>query len=425
MGVIKIISSQTGGLNLHLGKTDKFKTVTFFLMFKGKLNEENLTSRALVPQVLIGGSPNLRTRKLLNEKLDEMYGANLSTDIRKKGDYQVIVFRLDIASEEILKTNELLIENALQLLYEIIFQPKLTNDVFDSEIIAQEKNILESNLSSLYDDKMRYATARMIEEMYKNEVYRFSAKGRIEDLKNIGVKEVWQAYKEMIENDRIDLFVIGRFNEKKLKDIAIEKFDILIKRENKAEKHIKYIHPFVKEINYVFENQDLIQGKLHLGYRTYTTFGNSDYAALRVANAIFGGFPSSKLFINVREKKSLAYYILTQLDSHKGLVMVMAGIDSVNYEQVLASIQEEEIALKSGNFSDEDVERAKNILINQLLEVLDTPSGIIELEYHGIIANNIIHANDQIKAIQQVTKKDVINNVKKWKLDTVYFLKER
>ena len=49
---------------------------------------------------------------------------------------------------------------------------------------------------------------------------------------------------------------------------------------------------------------------------------------LQVFNGIFGGFPHSKLFINVREKASLAYYAASRLESHKGLLMVMSGIEN-------------------------------------------------------------------------------------------------
>src|SRR5690625_7611044 len=58
----------------------------------------------------------------------------------------------------------------------------------------------------------------------------------------------------------------------------------------------------------IIEKQDIQQAKLHLGYRTNSTYQDDDYHALQVFNGVFGGFPSSKLFINVREKNSLAYY---------------------------------------------------------------------------------------------------------------------
>ena len=56
------------------------------------------------------------------------------------------------------------------------------------------------------------------------------------------------------------------------------------------------------------ERQNLNQGKLSMGFRTKTRYGDDDYYALMVYNGILGGGAHSKLFSNVREKASLAYY---------------------------------------------------------------------------------------------------------------------
>ena len=70
------------------------------------------------------------------------------------------------------------------------------------------------------------------------------------------------------------------------------------------------------------------QGKLHIGFSTPITFLHPDYAKMQVTNGVFGGFAHSKLFMNVREKESMAYYVSSSYASHYGLVYVMAGIDA-------------------------------------------------------------------------------------------------
>lgn len=83
------------------------------------------------------------------------------------------------------------------------------------------------------------------------------------------------------------------------------------------------------------------QGKLNIGFRTHTTIADKDYPALHLFNGIFGGFSHSKLFINVREKASLAYYAVSRLESFKGLMMVMSGIEVGNYQQAVDIIKEQ------------------------------------------------------------------------------------
>ena len=53
---------------------------------------------------------------------------------------------------------------------------------------------------------------------------------------------------------------------------------------------------------------DVSQAKLNIGFRTNTSFNHAEYFPLVLYTSILGGGPHSKLFINVREKSSLAYY---------------------------------------------------------------------------------------------------------------------
>src|SRR5690625_7551474 len=83
----------------------------------------------------------------------------------------------------------------------------------------------------------------------------------------------------------------------------------------------------------IVKNQSIQQAKRHSGYRTSFRFQDDDYFALHVFNGIFGGFPSSKLFLNVREKHSLAYYAASRIESHKGLLIVFSGIAPEDYQK--------------------------------------------------------------------------------------------
>ncbi|MFQ9472743.1 MAG: insulinase family protein [Oscillospiraceae bacterium] len=76
------------------------------------------------------------------------------------------------------------------------------------------------------------------------------------------------------------------------------------------------------------------RGKLALGFRTGgLTCWEEEYPALVMCNAIFGGTPLSKLFLNVREKLSLCYYASSMLEKMKGLVLVSSGIEFDKYQQ--------------------------------------------------------------------------------------------
>ncbi|KQL51695.1 MULTISPECIES: EF-P 5-aminopentanol modification-associated protein YfmF [Bacillaceae] len=417
---LQVKSTEQNGLHLHLGATDKFKTISIMLMVNAPLREDTVTARALIPHVLQGGTTDYPNRKQLKQKLEEMYGATLTADVQKKGEAQVITFRMDVASEQYLKDSVSLVEEALTLLHQLLYQPVLENGVFVSETVEQEKRSLKQRIASIYDDKMRYANVRITEEMFQQEAYRLPPYGREKDLDQIHSQTLYEAYQSMLKQDRFDLYVIGSFQEEDVKQIVSRVFTEQHQtgktvEPTKANKRIEQIH-------IVHDEQQVKQGKLHLGYRTHSTFSDDDYEAARVGNALFGGFPSSKLFINVREKESLAYYAASQIESHKGVLMVMSGIEFDKYDRAVEIIQEQEKAMKNGEFSEAEVEQAKGMLLNQALEALDAPRGIAELSYHEIVANHRKSIQERIEKIKTVTKEDVVRAVSKWELDTIYFL---
>lgn len=173
----------------------------------------------------------------------------------------------------------------------------------------------------------------------------------------------------------------------------------------------------------VIDEEDVKQGKLNIGYRTSITYTDQDYPALQVFNGLFGGFSHSKLFINVREKASLAYYAASRIESFKGLLMVMSGIEVNNYEQAVSIIAEQFQAMKNGDFSEQDIAQTKAVIRNQVLETIDTAYGLSEFLYQQAAAQVDIPIEDFLANIEQVTKEDIVKAGEKIQLDTTYFLK--
>ncbi|MGG4398026.1 pitrilysin family protein [Paenibacillus thiaminolyticus] len=423
MDEIAIRSSEQNGLHLHLCNTDKFKTISIMLTMKSPLQKDSITARALIPHILNGGSKNYPHHKLIKQKLDEMYGATLSPDVKKEGDNHIISFRMEIPAAQYLNVTNALLKSALDLLHDIVYSPVLENGVFNSSIVEQEKRSLKQRLASMYNEKMLYTSVRLIEEMFEGEPYQLPAYGSEKDIDSLSDLSIYQIYEDLLQNDRFDLYIVGAFNEDEVKFMVHDVFS-----EQHNNKPVNTISPARKVrngIKIIQDKQDVNQGKLLLGYRTYSTIQDEDFEATRLANAIFGRYPSSKLFINVREKKSLAYFVFSQLESNKGLLLTMAGIDFDNYERAVEIIREQEYAMKEGNFTEDEVEQGKAMLINLLLEAYDTPLGIIDISMEAVDSGFSSNIVDQINRINRVSKSDVIRAANKWELDTIYFLNRK
>lgn len=161
------IEKKVNGLTLHVVETKKFKTNTLVIKMKAPLTKEDVTKRALLPYVLQSATKKYTTSTELRSYLDELYGASLNVDLSKKGEYHIITFRLEIANEVYLSDQTPLLEKGLTLLSEVLLSPAEENGAFLSTIVEKEKRALKQRIQSVFDDKMRYASLRLVEEMCK------------------------------------------------------------------------------------------------------------------------------------------------------------------------------------------------------------------------------------------------------------------
>ncbi|MCW1238042.1 EF-P 5-aminopentanol modification-associated protein YfmF [Bacillus pretiosus] len=409
---------ELGGLRVHIIPTDKYKTNTFVFRFKAPLNEETVTERALLPYVLQSATEKLPSVIRLRQYLEELYGSSLAVDVSKKGEDHIISIYVDIANEVYLHDAPPLFEKALSMLSDIVLHPATEGDGFLPSIVESEKRALLQRIEATYDDKMRYANERLIEEMCKVEPYRLSAHGKKESVSSITNESLYQYYQKVLAEDEMDLYIIGDISENAV-DLVSKYFSISARP---ARERNVLLHKRNNEEKEVVEKQELKQSKLHIGYRTFITYKDEDYFALQLFNGLFGGFSHSKLFVNVREKNSLAYYAASRFESHKGLLFVMSGIEAKNYEKAVEIIKEQMLAMQNGDFSEEEMHQTKSVIQNQILEAIDTPRGFVEMLYHGIISDRTRPVEEWLTGIESVTKEEIVKVAKNIELDTIYFL---
>jgi predicted Zn-dependent peptidase len=414
----EIVKEMTG-YKLHLVKTKKYKTNTIIWKMKAPLSKDDVTKRAILPHVLQSNSANYTTTTALRSYLDELYGATLFVDLAKKGEYHIISISLEIANEKFLSDPSPLLKKGFELLAEILRNPNTEGNAFNQETIEKEKRTLRQRIQSVFDDKMRYSNVRLLEEMCKEEPYALQVNGEVSDVEAITPESLYTYYQNAFLEDEMDLFVIGDVVEEEVEKLAAS----LLQFEKRSPKKVETQGVNnILHVNEVKEEQDVKQGKLNIGYRTNIVYGDADYFALQVFNGIFGGFSHSKLFINVREKASLAYYVTSRLESHKGLMMVMSGIDLKNYDQAVGIIRDQLEAMRKGEFTDQELEQTKAVIQNQILETIDTARGLSEILYHNVVAGTNISLDRWLNEMQKVTTEEIVAVAKKIELDTIYFL---
>lgn len=142
-----------------------------------------------------------------------------------------------------------------------------------------------------------------------------------------------------------------------------------------------------------------------------------------VFNGLFGGFPHSKLFMNVREKESLAYYASSSIDTFRGFLSVKTGIDGSKRNQVLHLIHEQLESLRNGEVTELELTQTKAMLRNQYLLSLDAPQVAIETAYlDNWMPETKLTDEEWLDRMEKVTIKDIQKVARQIELQAIFFL---
>ena len=407
------------GIRLHKIKTNKYKTNLMSVFLTSKLSREDITKKALILTVLRRGTNNLKTQEEISKKLEELYGASFDCGIDKLGDKHVLKFYVESLNEQYLYQKEDILNQSLNILFDIVFNPLLENGVFKQEYIDEEKQNLRIIIEGQKDNKAAYATQRCIEEMYKEKPYGLYKYGYVEDLEKIDSKNLYEAYLDLIKTCKIDIFVSGDFDEKTLEE-KVKSNQQISKLEPRKVEYLdeESESSNTQEENVVRENMQISQGKLNIGLDVLS----DNKSAVSVYNAILGGGANSKLFQNVREKASLAYSAGSIYIKPKSKIIIKTGIEHKNYEKALQIIKEQIDDMKNGKFSDEDIQHAKELIIASFKAMQDEQDSEISFYFGREIQKESKDIDKQIKEVSEVTKQNIVDVANKIKINTIFFL---
>lgn len=411
------------GIKLHTIKTEKFKTNLIAVMLTTKLDRKNITKNALIPAVLRRGTKFMQTQEEINKKMEDMYGASFDCGLDKTGDNQILKFYMETVNNEFLPQDaENMIKSSIEKIFEIIFNPYLENGVFKKEYVEQEKENIKQIIDGKIDSKARYALDRCIEEMYKNEPFGLYKFGYVEDLKDINEKNLYEYYLELIKTCKIDIYISGIVDEN-IHNIIKQNENIEKLQERKPDfKEFELVKKENEEAKEIQESMEVTQGKLIIGLDVNILDKDARYKIM-IYNSLLGGSANSKLFQNVREKASLAYTASSSYYRFKNNIFINCGIDIPNYQKALEIIKKQIEDMKNGDFTDEEIENAKNGIIASIKTIDDEQDTEITYYFGQELSGTKTSLEEYIENIQKVNKADVLEVAKQISINTIYFLK--
>ena len=398
--------------------SEKFKTSFLSAQMAAPLDKETAGRNALLVNVLNRGTVRCPDMAAIGRELDMLYGARLEPTVRKKGENQLFGFVASCVDDRFLPKGEKLLEKLTDLLGEFCCNPITRGGRLLEEYVESERENLADLIRSDLNDKRSYAARRLMEEMCAGEPYGVRRMGRAEDVERISLRALDEHYRTILPQGRLELFYCGSAPEGRVLEALSAAFARL-PRQGGLEPGPTVRRPAPEAVRVVDEEMDVTQGKLCVGYRTMS----SDEYATMLMETMFGGFSSSKLFLNVREKLSLCYYASSAYQRQKGLLTVSSGIAFENYSRALEAIEAQLEAIRQGEWEEWELRGARSSLLSGLRSIEDSAWALEDFVISKAVVGSSETISELMEGIEAVTGERIQEAAKAVRPDTVYFLK--
>lgn len=419
------------GIKLHFINTNKYKTNLITVFLSVPLDRKTATKNALIAAILRLGTKTSPTQEEINKKLEEMYGAEFNCGVEKIGENQLLKFYIEVLNDKFLPQQEKLLEQAINQILDIVFNPLLEGEGFLQKYIDTEKENLKNVIESKINDKQQYAFDRCIEEMYKDKPYSVYKYGYVEDIEKITKEKLYNQYKELINTAKIDIYISGEYNQEEIKKTIqnntniqkLSRTNTMIANENVQKTTSNTVGDTdLGNPKTIEEKMNVTQGKIVMGLDIHEDNKASKYI-LGIYNVLLGASATSKLFQNVREKASLAYSASSAYVKQKNNIFIKCGIEIENYEKAIPIIYEQLEAMKKGDFTEEEIESAKRTMISAVNGIQDEQDSEITYFISQELIGEKPNYDEYIEKTKAVTKEQVQEIANKITVNTIYFLR--
>ncbi len=338
------------GLPIYLIKMPQAKTATVLVMYKtGSKYEDKKTSGLshFLEHMFFKGTEKRPDTLTLSAELDSI-GAEFNAFTGKEytGYY--------------VKSPKNKIEVALDVLSDM-----LINSKFDSEEIEREKGVIIEELNMYEDNPLMH-----IEDVFESCLYGDTPAG----WDTIGNKESILSFKreDFIKYFQTQygvkssaVFLAGNFSDREIKKLLEEKFGGISK--NNYQKKLLVVEKQKKPACKI-KTKKTDQMTLSLGFRSFPA-NDKDEITLKLLSIILGGSMSSRLFIELRERRGLAYFVRASSEFYSdcGYITVSAGVPKEKLEESIKVILNEYQKLKDELVSVKELKRAKDLLAGKLI----------------------------------------------------------
>ncbi len=408
---------KTNNINYSEINTNRFKTNLIDISFTTLTDGLDNAYSNLLANVLNYNTKKYNSKIALAKKLEELYSCNIFSNVSIIGNIKTFHFSIKYINSKYLDEN--IDKEALDMLFEMIFNPNVDNNCFDKETFLLSKSNIIDTIKRMNEYPLVYSINEFIKVFNNNTPIKYPSIGLLEDYDLINEKNLYNYYKKVL-NMNIDVNVIGDIDSEEIKKYIVKKLKNY-KINNNNIKNIYLNNRIKNKVKIVKEKKEFNQSQLLLGYK----FKNlSDYEKRYVAplySIILGGDINSLLFTTLREKHGLCYGINSGYNRYDNTLIISSGINKKNYDISLKLIKECILQMKDEKTITKLLEIAKKNIFTSLNIFYDDDTSMLNYAFLNNY-DDIENVEKRKEIYDKVTVKEITNLNDKLGLDTIYFL---
>ncbi|AEJ42987.1 EF-P 5-aminopentanol modification-associated protein YfmF [Alicyclobacillus acidocaldarius] len=399
-----------GRCQVHTLLHPAFRTKELSLRFHLRMARNRVTEVAMLPAVWMNGTRSLPSYRQIALATDHLYGTHIRASISKRGGYHIVEVGAsvpDVPGED----EAALVDRALDLVLSLALDHAIGAGGFAEAAVQREKELHRRRIRAVRDDKAAYALQRCHQIVCRGRPAGLPRLGFEEDVEALLPDRLYEVYQQVLAQAEVHAYAVGQFRD--MAGLAARVADRLAKalptkpamRADEVDRDV-VLPAELRDFEEVTEAEDAQQTQFDLAFASGVGFGDDEYPALVMMNGVFGGFAHSKLFMSIRERRSLAYSVWSFVDAATGLLTVYAGISADKRDEVRQILEAELEALRRGEIEASEWQETRATLRNQYQQMLDQPAMLIAWHHHAVIAGRDRTIPEMIESVDQVRPED-------------------
>lgn len=396
-----------GGITTWLLPSDRFYSNVINIGFNTKADPVNSAAHMLLSRVLTACSAAYPTRVQMAVRLDELYGASLTTRVRSEGDWQTVLFIASAVNRGVDGSKPF--HELLSLLYGAILQPKLDeNGILDEAIVEQERRALLLELSAASDRRARYLLDRCRSLTCGLSAHAIPATGDIEAIERLTAAELTLAWHRWLRTAQIKVYVAGRVDAE-LTEYVIRAWESL-KVHKKRSICLPGLQPGPfrpAEPVEVIETALVEQSRIALAYYGLSPYPSYTAGVVEVLNSMLGADSHSILNESARGCQEPIFQVQSALWRFLSTICMTAAVPPGREQEAVAFIDSRIRQIAKGAYDPQLFESSREIVKNQILAISDNMSRLMGFRRGHMACGRSLSIEDALLLIDEITPEQV------------------